>query len=387
MRHAVLSPSSSHRWLVCPGSVEANRGKPHTDNFYSLEGTTAHNLLEVCLRLGTDPTRYVGRLLEHGHMVIDEAMADGVGYALDYVIAYLADNPDARVLPEHTVRYGRQIGIEEEEDPDDDMAFGTSDIIIDNYPKEVIALDYKHGVGIAVSVKDNSQLLMYLLGMRQERGRYQRYRKVVVQPRLPKRKPVQEISVTDKALITWVNDVVKPVVPIALSADAPRVAGEHCRYCAADGNCKAQLKRVQEMAAEEFKGATNDPKSLTPAEIAKLLDVVGTLSSIAEAVKKRAVAAVHAGVKIPGYQKAWTASRRIWRDEEEANTLLEDLGLSKVERYSVELLSPPKAEEVLKGKKLWPKKQRGVKEQITPLDPVLAYTEGNPAIEKIRPEA
>jgi len=371
---------------VCPGSVEANRGKKHTDNFYSLEGTTAHALLEVCLRLGADPFHLVGRLLEHGHMPIDEAMADGVGHALDYVTAYLANNPNARVLPEQEVHYGRQIGIDEDEDPDDTMAFGTSDLILDNYPKEVVSLDYKHGVGIPVSVKENTQLRMYLLGMRQERGRYQRYRSVVVQPRLPRRKPVQEAVMRDAELTGWVNRVVIPVVPVALRKNAPRVAGEHCRYCAADGNCRAQLEKVQQLAADEFKTA-DDPKSLTPAEIAKLLDVLGTLTSIADAVKKRAVAAVHAGVKIPGYQQAWTASRRIWKDEEEANVLLERLGLQPKERFKVELLSPAQAEDALKGKKLWPKKQRGVKEQMTPLDEALAFTDGNPTIEKAHPKA
>lgn len=386
MRHSVLSPSSSHRWLICPGSVEANRGKKHTDNFYSVEGTTAHGLLEVCLRVGIDPFDLVGKLLEDGHMPVDEAMADGVGHAIDYVTAYLANNPKARVLPEYEVHYGRQIGITAEEDPEDLLAFGTSDLIIDNYPKEVVAVDYKHGVGIPVSIKNNSQLLMYLLGMRQERGRYQRYRKVVIQPRIPRRKPVQEDVLRDAELTGWVNRTVIPVVPVALSKNAPRVAGEHCRYCAADGNCRAQMEMVQKAAASEFKKALKDPKSLTPAEIAALLDVFKTLSSVAELVKKRAIAAVHAGVKIPGWQKGWTASRRIWRDEEEANALLERLGLTKRERYTVELLSPPKAEAVLKDKKLWPKKQRGVTEQATPLDDVLAYTEGNPTIEKA-PEA
>lgn len=376
MKHAVLSASSSHRWIACPGSIAANATKERTENFYALEGTTAHGLLEVCLRIGGEPTSYVGKKLHAKHMVIDEAMADGVGYALDYVRAYMADNPKAHVYVEYQVHYGQQIGT------DDDTAFGTSDIIIDNFPKEVVVIDYKHGIGISVSVKDNSQLRLYATGMRHQKGRYQRYRNVVVQPRVPKRKPVQEASLTDKELTKWLTDVVIPIVPVALGADAPRVAGDHCKYCAADGNCKAQFQKVQAMAAKEFKGAAADPKELTPAEMSELLNLLGTLSSIAEAVKKRAVAAVHAGVKIPGWRKCMTRSSRVWRDEEEANALLMGLGLEKKERFTVALLSPAKAEDALKAKGLWPKKQRGVKEQMTPLDDVLAYTEGNPAIEK-----
>lgn len=381
MKHAKLSASSSHRWLACPGSIEANANKVHTDNFYALEGTTAHGLLEVCLTIGGEPSSYVGKVLQKGHMVVDDAMADGVGYALDWVRAYLADNPKAKLHAEHRVHYGVQIGTT------DDLAFGTSDVIIDNYPKEVVVLDYKHGVGISVSVKENSQLRLYGVGMRHQRGRYQRYRAVVVQPRVPKRKPVQEASITDAELSKWLNEVVIPIVPVALGTGAPRNAGDHCKYCEADGNCKAQFARVQEMAAKEFKGAAADPKSLTPVEVAQLLDVLETLSSIGEAVKKHAITEVHAGREIPGYVKGWTRSTRVWADEEKANAKLEELGLEKRERYAVTLLSPAKATDALKAKGVWPKKQRGVKEQMTPLDDVLAYTEGNPTITKAPPEA
>lgn len=114
-------------------------------------------------------------------------------------------------------------------------------------------IDYKHGVGISMSVKDNSQLLLYAVGMRSQRGRYQRYRKVVVQPRLAKRKPVQEApAMTDVKVIQWVDKVVRPVVPIALGKGAPRVAGAHCHYCAANGNCIAQYELVLKKAKEDF---------------------------------------------------------------------------------------------------------------------------------------
>lgn len=247
MKHALLSPSASHRWLVCPGSVAANTSKPYEQSEWALQGTSAHALLEVSLILGDDPAGYVGLTLEPGHMVIDEDMADGVGYALDYIKSYAANHTKAVVHSEHTVYYGQTIGVE------DDEAFGTSDVIIDDYPRELVALDYKHGVGKPVAVKDNTQLLLYLAGKRQERGSYRRYRKVVVQPRLPKRKPVQEATVTETQLVHWLENTVKPVVPIAMSKNAPRVAGAHCRWCGADGNCKAQYDLVMKKAQEEFK--------------------------------------------------------------------------------------------------------------------------------------
>ena len=248
MKHATLSPSASHRWLVCPGSVEANVNKPWKQSIPALEGTSAHSLLETCLRLGTTPEEFFGSVLEPGHMTIDEDMIDGVGYALDYVHAYVANNPKTKVLVEHSVSFGAAIGAT------DEQGFGTSDVILDNYPIECVVIDYKHGVGISVSVKDNSQLLLYAVGMRAQRGRYQRYRKVVVQPRLARRKPVQEApALTDIKVMQWVDKVVRPVVPLALGKGAPRVAGAHCRYCAANGNCQAQYSLAMKKAQEEFK--------------------------------------------------------------------------------------------------------------------------------------
>jgi hypothetical protein len=376
MKHAKLSPSSSHRWLVCPGSVEANASKKHTQSSYALEGTSAHALLELCLRLDDEPTRYLGCILEEGHMPITEDMADGVGYALDYVKSYLTNNPKARVLPEQPVKYGKSIGTS------DTNAFGTSDIIIDNYPVELVALDYKHGVGISVSVKANTQLRLYSLGMRQARGGYRRYRQVVVQPRLPKRKPVQEATMTDTQLVQWVDVVVRPVVPIALASDAPRLAGDHCRYCAADGRCPAQYQMVQAAAQKDFK--VKDPKQLTPAQVANLLGLLKTIEQIGNAVKAHAIEQVHAGVVIPGYEADWTNARRVWTDEEQANTLLAKLGLATKERYSVNLLSPAQAEDALKAKKLWPKKPRGsaAEDFTSPFQPVLGYTDRKPTITK-----
>jgi hypothetical protein len=131
------------------------------------------------------------------------------------------------------------------------------------------------------------------------------------------------------------------------------------------------------------------PGSLTPKQIAQLLDTLEMMDKIGEAVRAHAVELVHAGTVIPGYEASFTAARRMWRDDDAANTVLEEMGLAKKERYTVELLSPAQAEKLLRSKKLWPKKVRGsAGDDFTdPLKPVVGYTETKPSIRKASSES
>ena len=131
------------------------------------------------------------------------------------------------------------------------------------------------------------------------------------------------------------------------------------------------------------------PSSLTPKQVAQLLDTLEMMDKIGEAVREHAVALVHAGTTIPGYEACFTAARRMWKDEEVANTTLGDLGLGKRERYTVELISPAQAEKLLRSKKLWPKTARGKagSDFADPLKSVVGYTETKPSIRKASSES
>lgn len=48
--HAILSASSSHRWLSCPPSALANNEAKDTPSEFALQGTDAHSLCEYKLR-------------------------------------------------------------------------------------------------------------------------------------------------------------------------------------------------------------------------------------------------------------------------------------------------------------------------------------------------
>lgn len=74
-KHAVLSASSAHRWLVCPPSALACAGVKDTASAYALQGTDAHSLCEYRLlkalgQKAEDPTENL--------TYFDEEMADCV---------------------------------------------------------------------------------------------------------------------------------------------------------------------------------------------------------------------------------------------------------------------------------------------------------------------
>ena len=53
--HALLSASSSSRWLACPPSAVANEAYPNQETSFANEGTTAHEVAEAIARIRMNP--------------------------------------------------------------------------------------------------------------------------------------------------------------------------------------------------------------------------------------------------------------------------------------------------------------------------------------------
>jgi hypothetical protein len=136
--HAILSASSSDRWLHCPPSARLCETYEDKGSDYAAEGTDAHALGEYKLKtaLGLpadDPTDSLKWYSEE----MEDCTSGYAEYVLEQVEAAKETCADPVVLIEQRVDFSRWV----------EQGFGTADcIIIADGTLRVI--DYKHGLGV-----------------------------------------------------------------------------------------------------------------------------------------------------------------------------------------------------------------------------------------------
>lgn len=141
--HAVLSASSSSRWLKCPPSALLCAQMPDKSTDFTREGTCAHELAEYKLKnlLGikmSDPTEN----LDYYDSEMNECTDDYV----QYVAETLSKLTAPVVMVEQRLDFSKYV-------PE---GFGTGDCVI--IADDVLTvIDYKHGKGVAVSAEQNTQ--------------------------------------------------------------------------------------------------------------------------------------------------------------------------------------------------------------------------------------
>lgn len=308
-KHALLSPSSAHRWLACPPSARLTEHIPDTASPYAAEGTRAHALCEETL---TRSLQAWGDGEPEGCPAASAA-CDGPDREPEEMIAaaqtyvdfihelWMGSVAEPAVYVEQPVRMDTWV-------PE---CSGTCDcLLITDDCLHII--DFKYGKGVAVSAEDNPQLKLYALGALQLfAGIYEidTVRMSIVQPRIKAEADTWELSTDD--LLRWAKEVLAPAAKLAWKGEGNLNPGQsQCRFCKAYPTCRAWASKYGPLA-----GFTPEPAQLTPAELGEWLAKVQDLAAYAKDLQEYALQQTLDGKPVPGWKAVEGVSKRTWADE------------------------------------------------------------------------
>ena len=365
--HHELGASGAYRWLVCPGSVAAQRGLPESSSVYAEEGTSAHELGEACL-LFWKGVAGSSRAIQEWRKAAEAAGYDAnemvreVEKYTEYVKDLCAGDPEALHV-EMRVSFGDLIP----------GGFGTADavVIVRNKAGVIVKIhvaDLKYGKGKRVEAMGNPQLRLYGFGAVQyliESGAIDEefddfdlidVEMHICQPRLDN---FDSETVDVSELLEWAAAEVAPVVNnIIVHSDETRRAGSHCDFCKVQATCRVKAEQQAADLDTDFDDFVEDgpkqpnPDDLTAEEIGKLLAHKKDVEKWFEALKAHAYNVIESGGEIPGWKLVKGNKAKSWTVDEEA--LLEAFkgqrALKQDEYAPRKLLSPAQAVKVLPEK-------------------------------------
>ena len=326
--HALLSPSSAHRWLNCPLAPRLEATLPEKPSEYAHEGTVAHSVCEIAAKKKFKKAKAAEYNRVIKKLKTDEVWDDEMLHTAETYVEHLTE----RAMEFANEPY---IAFEVKVDISDYVpeAFGRCDCVMFGGDTLIIT-DYKHGKGVPVSPEENPQLMLYALGALKL---YQplfgdALKNVTVYIDQPRINAYGGWTCSVDELLAW-GESIKPKAQMAFMGFGEYHAGEWCRFCRANGMCKAQASQ-QTSAFDDFAAAIgNSDAILRPAEMSEVLKRGETLVTWYESVKAKALESLLNGEKIPGYKVVEGRSSRCWTDQEKALDKLQESGIDRAVIY------------------------------------------------------
>lgn len=316
--HAILSASSSHRWLNCPPSARLCETYEDKGSDYAAEGTDAHSLCEYKLRkaLGmgaVDPSEHLTWYNEE----MEDCANGYAAYILELVEAVKETCADPVVLIEPRVDFSRWV----------EQGFGTSDtIIIADGTLRVI--DYKHGLGVLVEADNNPQMMCYALGALELFDAIYDIDNVAMTVYQPRRQNISTFEMSKDDLYRWAEEVLKPTAELAFAGDGNFLCGEWCGFCKAKHECRARAEANLLLAQYDFKL----PPLLEDSEIEVILSRADQLVSWVNDIKEYALQQAISGKDWTGFKLVEGRSNRRYTDEAAVTQAVTNAGFDPYER-------------------------------------------------------
>lgn len=317
-KHAILSASSSDRWLHCPPSARLCENYEDKGSDYAAEGTDAHALCQFRLEqaLGL-PTENPIENLSWYNEEMEDCAAGYVSYVLEQVEAAKQTCADPIVLIEQRVDFSRWV----------EEGFGTADniIIADGVLK---ICDYKHGRGVEVSATENPQMMCYALGALEIFDDIYDIETVSMTIFQPRRDNVSTYDISKEELYRWADEVLKPAAELAFAGDGNFLCGEWCGFCKAKHDCRARAEANMELAKYDFKL----PPLLTDEEIEDVLTRVDDLVTWASDIKEYALQQAISGKAWSGWKLVEGRSNRKYTNDAAVAATVTNAGFDPYEK-------------------------------------------------------
>lgn len=276
--------------MNCSASIRLIKMAPRQKSSkYAQEGTSAHNLAELSLRLDVAPHHFIGQFInsrgelmeeepeefddENCPFEIDDDMADAVAV---YVKAIEEQAEFLRsIFGQEPILFLEKSFNLERLYPG---MFGTNDYSLFIIGEMLIVIDYKHGRGKVVEVRNNPQLLYYALGAILEVCKRtvdlpKKVRIMIVQPRAAHRDgsvrfqdyELHEVQSFAKTLVAKAKETER--------TDTVPIPGDWCQFCAANGTtCHAVAERAQELAMTDFADLAPDEHGIQTVTVDTLIE-------------------------------------------------------------------------------------------------------------------
>ena len=298
--YAILSASSSHRWLHCLPSARLELEFENTNGEAAKEGTAAHALsehkLKKALRIRSKrPTS------EYDSDEMEECTDAYVDFIMEQVELARKSCTDPIVLIEQRLDFSCYV-------PD---GFGTGDCVIISDDRLHI-VDFKYGMGVLVDAEDNPQMKLYALGALEIYDSLYDIKEISMTIFQPRRENVSTWTVPVEELKAWAEEELKPKAAKAYQGEGEYMPGPWCTFCRASTRCRARADENLKLAQMEFKM----PPLLTDSEIEEVLTILPDLTKWANEITAYATdAAVNHGKEWHGFKVVEGRSVRKYKDE------------------------------------------------------------------------
>lgn len=221
-KHYRHSPSSSNRWLVCPGSAKQYPSVTMPTSPYAESGTMAHKLVEECLTQDLPPAAFEN-YPEDMRRYVEKYLSDCVQRHIDKA----GDKPKLLIEFLFKSKHG-----------DGETFGGTPDlVIIDQEYVVATILDFKSGIA-QQHIDDNTQLMCYAALVQEAFPEISYFNLVVYYAR---RDGEQCKTVTALEVLNFQQAIRK-----SLMFDH-RVVGKHCSYCPLACECDELKQEILQL--------------------------------------------------------------------------------------------------------------------------------------------